>query len=361
MDRKLEQHLRRRGASPEEIRQASEEGWLTLLAIDRSLFGNPTKYTRQEIAARSGVDPDVSQRLWRALGFPDVPDGVPAFTEESVAVLQALQQRVEAWFMRRDFTHEDATEALVQQVRGISSGFARVAEALSDSIVDSVASARESGMTDEQIAEGYIETFDWESLKQLFDYVLRLQVRAAVWRKLALDDDSTATRPRLAVGFLDLVGYTALSQVLDEDELGSLVARFEALTHDTVAQLGGRVVKTIGDEVMFVAESAETAARIALRLTERTGDDAVLPDARAGLAYGPVVAREGDYYGPIVNLAHRLVEIAYPGTVLVCDALHDAVVDVPDVTFGHSRNRKIRDIGRVETWPLRAREREPAE
>ena len=116
-------------------------------------------------------------------------------------------------------------------------------------------------------------------------------------------------------------------------------------------------MKTIGDEVMFVSESPAVAAQIALRLTERTGDDAVLPDARAGSAYGSVVAREGDYYGPIVNLAHRLVELAYPGTVLASDELHDAVADDPAFAWGRSRDRKIRDIGRVGTWPLRAGDR----
>jgi adenylate cyclase len=360
MDRKLQQYLRRRGASPEEIAEADRDGWLTLLAIDRTLFGEPPKYTREEVADRSGVDPEVSRRLWRALGFPDVPDGAPVFTEESVRVLAALQERVEAWFVRRGDTPDEATDALVAQVRAISSGLARVAETLSDSVVDSVAAAREMGLTDEQIAKVYVENLDWNSVKELFDYVLRLQFRAATWRKLALDDETVSNTPQLAVGFLDLVGYTSLSQVLAEDELGRLVARFEELTHDTVAQLGGRLVKSIGDEVMFVAEVPQVAAKIALRLTQRTGDDAVLPDARAGLAYGPVVAREGDYYGPIVNLAHRLVELAYPGTVLVCDALHDAVVEDPAFSFGRTRSRKIRDIGRVGTWPLRAGEREPA-
>jgi adenylate cyclase len=359
VNRKLEQFLRQRGATLDEMRSAEAEGWLTLLAIDRSLFGERPTYTREEIAARSGVDAAVSQRLWRALGFPDVPAETPAFTDESVEVLQTLRQRVEAWFMRRNDSERDATEALVQQVRAISSGFARVAEALSDSVADSVAAAREAGLSDAAIAEVYVENLQWESVARLFDYVLRLQMRAAVWRKLAVEDP-TAARPELAVGFLDLVGYTALSQILDEDELGRLVARFEALTHDTIAQLGGRLVKTIGDEVMFVAEAPEVAARIALRLTELTTADEVLPDARAGLSFGPVIAHEGDYYGPMVNLAHRLVELAYPGTVLVCDALHDAVADDPEFAFGRTRQRKIRDIGRVGTWPLRAREREPA-
>ena len=67
-----------------------------------------------------------------------------------------------------------------------------------------------------------------------------------------------------------------------------------------------------------------------------------------------MIAREGDYYGPIVNLAHRLVELAYPGTVLVSDDVYDAVAADPSFTWGRARDRKIRDIGRVGTWPLRA-------
>ncbi len=359
MDPNLEHFLLERGATPDEIKQAESEGWLTLLTIDRSLFETAAVFSRQEVAEQSGVDPEVSVRLWRALGFADVPEGAPVFTQESINVLRTLQQRVEAWFMRRDDRQVDPIETLVRQVRALSGGFARVAEALTDSIVDSVEAARAGGLDDGTIAAVYTENLEWESLSRIFDYVLRLQMRDALWRKLAIDDVS-ATRPTLAVGFLDLVGYTALSQVLDDDELGALVSRFEELTHDTIAELGGRLVKTIGDEVMFVSESPVVTARIALRLTERTGDDAVLPNARAGLAYGSVVSREGDYYGPIVNLAHRLIELAYPGTILASGALHDAVGADPSFAWGRSRNRKIRDIGRVETWPLRAGEPVPA-
>lgn len=353
MDPEFERFLLDRGASVEMVHAAESEGWLTLLAIDRSLFTDRSKYTRAQIAERSGVDPEVSVRLWRALGFPDVPEGVPVFTDESVAVLRVLQTRVYAWFQRRESSPEDAVEALIQQVRALSGGFARVAEVLSDSIVDSVAAAREQGLDDETIARMYVEFLEWPSVLALFDYVLRLQMRDAVWRKLAVDDPQS-TEHALAVGFFDLVGYTALSQELEDDELGRLVQRFEALTHDTIAQFGGRVVKTIGDEVMFVSELPELAAAIALRLTEQTADDALLPNARCGLAYGRVVAREGDYYGPVVNLAHRLVEVAYPGTVLASDELHDAIEQDPNFAWGRSKDRKIRDIGRVPVWPLRA-------
>ena len=156
------------------------------------------------------------------------------------------------------------------------------------------------------------------------------------------------------MGFLDLVGYTALSQELDADELSELVDRFEALTRDTVAELGGRVVKTIGDEVMYVAEDTAQAATIALRLTERTGTDEVLPLARAGLACGTVLARDGDYYGPVVNLAHRLVELARPGSVVTSEEVREALAHEPAFEWQRLRSRKIRDIGRVEVWALRA-------
>jgi adenylate cyclase len=112
------------------------------------------------------------------------------------------------------------------------------------------------------------------------------------------------------------------------------------------------VVKTIGDEVMFVAGDAASAARIALRLTERSAVDELLPEARAGLAGGTVLAQEGDYYGPVVNLASRLVELARPGSVLVSTDLHAGLADHPALVWQRLRSRRIRDIGRVEVWAL---------
>ena len=95
------------------------------------------------------------------------------------------------------------------------------------------------------------------------------------------------------------------------------------------------MVKTIGDEVMFVSELPERR-----RLRSRCGSPSGPATTRccrtpaAGLAYGPVVAREGDYYGPVVNLAHRLVEVAYPGTVLASDELHEAIAEDPAFQLG---------------------------
>ena len=353
MNRKLSRFLRRRGVTPAELEQARADGWVTLLAVDRVLLPGRRDFDRHALAQSAGVDAAVSERLWRALGFPDVPDEVELFTEADVEALRVLMQPRDNPLLDGG----DPIEGVVNQTRAISGGLARVAEVLSDQIAAAVEAGQASGLDDEEIAALVVDALDWTTLSRLVDYALRLQVRAAVWRKLFGAQADVAAVPALAVGFVDLVGYTAISQELEADELAVLVARFEVLTHDTVAQLGGRLVKTIGDEVMFVADEPQVAAAIALRLTERTGDDELLPDARAGLAAGSVLSREGDYYGSVVNLAHRLVELARPGTVVVSDTVHHALAEDPAFAWSRMRVRRIRDIGRVETWSVRAGER----
>jgi adenylate cyclase len=202
------------------------------------------------------------------------------------------------------------------------------------------------------VAQLVPDSLNWDRISRLVDYAMRLQLRAALWRKYAGGEPGEVGEQLLTVGFVDLVGYTALSQELEEEELAGLVSRFEEIAHDTVAEHGARVVKMIGDEVMFVTEEPAAAARIALRLSERSAVDEVLPEARAGLACGPVVAHEGDYYGPVVNLASRMVELARPGSVLTSDDFHDALAGDASLGFQRLRSRKIRDIGRVEIWLL---------
>jgi adenylate cyclase len=112
------------------------------------------------------------------------------------------------------------------------------------------------------------------------------------------------------------------------------------------------MVKTIGDEVMYVSDTANAAALIALRLTERSIGDKLLPETRAGLAYGSMLSREGDYYGPVVNLASRLTDIARPGEVLASRPLTDGIGRTSDVRASRPITRRIRDIGRVEVIRL---------
>jgi adenylate cyclase len=109
----------------------------------------------------------------------------------------------------------------------------------------------------------------------------------------------------------------------------------------------------IGDEVMFVVDDVGAATETALALAEAYADDEVLSDVRVGLGYGDVLAREGDYYGPVVNLASRIVNIAFPGSVLVSESVHSALAGDPRFVFHQLRPRNLKDIGRVRTWRAR--------
>src|SRR5205807_8542776 len=165
--------------------------------------------------------------------------------------------------------------------------------------------------------------------------------------------EASTGQETLAVGFADMVGFTAISQQLDEHELAGIVDRFESVAYDTIAEYGGRVVKMIGDEVMFVTDDPAAGAMIAATLAEVYGDDEGMPDVRVGLAKGPVLAREGDYFGPTVNLASRIVNIAYAGSAVVADEIHEELED--DERFGWKalRPRRLKGIGWTPLWVLR--------
>lgn len=357
MNRKLRAFLRRQGASHAEIAQAEREGRLALLAFDRTLMPGRQRYRLDDVRRKAGVERANAERLWRALGFPDPPADARRFTDEDVEALKALRDV----FRTDTFPAQRSVEGLVQQVRVVGAALARIAEVQSDAMLDAFKEARDSGLSDEQVAELVPESLNWERISQLLDYAMRIQLRAALWRKYAGAQPGEVGEQLLTVGFVDLVGYTALSQELEEDELAGLVSRFEEIAYDTVAEHGARVVKMIGDEVMFVSEAPASAARIALRLSERSAVDDVLPEARAGLASGPVVAHEGDYYGPVVNLASRLVELARPGSVLASEEMHNTLADDDSFGFQRLRSRKIRDIGRVEIWLLESLREEDQE
>jgi adenylate cyclase len=157
----------------------------------------------------------------------------------------------------------------------------------------------------------------------------------------------------LTVGFADMVGFTALSQQLEERELARVVERFETLAYDAVAGHGGRIVKMIGDEVMFVTDEPAAAAEIGLALAEVYGKDETVSDVRVGLAHGPVLGLEGDYFGPTVNLASRIVNIAYVGSVVVSSEIHARLADDERFVLKAVRPRRLKGIGLTPLWVVR--------
>ncbi len=334
------------GCSPEEIERAMAEDVVDLLVVDRMLLPSSRRLTQSEVAETTQLPIDVIRRLWRALGFLDVEADDLAFTDLDVEAVQLFQSMLAAGLADLDSS--------IQTARVIGLSMARIAEAETtpgstpflspsgDSIIDADLFARQAGLA-------------FPAMARLLEYVWRRHLQAAVRRAQLLRARGSVggMSPVTAVGFADMVGFTVLSQHLGDEELVEVVARFEELAYDTVVALGGRVVKMIGDEVMFVVQSAVSAAEIGLSLAEAYAGDELLSDVRVALAVGPALLRDGDYYGPVVNLASRLVGVAHPGAVLVSDEFRAALGDDTErFEMRPLRPRTLKDIGRVQAWRL---------
>ena len=133
------------------------------------------------------------------------------------------------------------------------------------------------------------------------------------------------------IGFADLTGFTSLTQRLTPTELSELLVEFAGAVNDVVLADGGRIVKFIGDEVMWVSSTPEQLAKVAFDLVEHPGAREAGLQVRAGLAYGQVLAIAGDYFGNPVNLAARLAAAASPGQVLVSTDVRDELAGWPAI------------------------------
>jgi len=202
---------------------------------------------------------------------------------------------------------------------------------------------------------------------ELQSWVWRRQLAAAANRVLA--SGATGTTAEMAVVFVDIVGYTSRSRNMSERELVEWLEAFETEAAQVAVDRGGRVIKSIGDEVLIVADDPADAAEIALALTARgEDDDDTFPRVRAGLAYGDVVNRLGDVFGPVVNVASRLTSVARPGTLLVDEGAYRALAGVTETgdeddgedesstttyTFRRVRRLSVKGYTRLPAWVLR--------
>jgi adenylate cyclase len=155
----------------------------------------------------------------------------------------------------------------------------------------------------------------------LREHMARAVANSAVER--APDGDARAVT--VGIGFVDLVGSTTWSSGLTLEEHARALTAFETAAWDITTSHGGRVVKLIGDEVMFVASTGIDAVRIARDLCRMTEQDPALPPARAAVGFGVVGSKDGDYFGPLVNLVARAMEVAGPSSVVVTEEVRAAL------------------------------------
>lgn len=326
------------------IDEAEHDGTLPLLAIERLVLPEPAAYDLAELAEVAGMPPNQIVQLWRSLGFPEPQPRERIFTTADADMLRTVAELIEMGVIDPSL--------VVQLSRVIGSSMARVASAQVDAIDPGDGGEGEGAIR----RHGRQEEFSLYAgallpTPKVMDYVWRRHLQAAARQRINREGAGTG-RDRRVVGFADLVGFTALSQQISSRELAAVVDRFESIAYDTVGRLGGRVVKMIGDEVMFSVDDDRAAAEIGLTLAEAYADDDDLSDVRVGLAAGPVLQREADLFGPVVNLASRIVGIAFPASVVAADSVHDALADDPDLRWRSIGRRHLKDIGRVPLWVL---------
>lgn len=276
----------------------------------------------EEAAARSGLSIDDLRLFATAFGFtPFDADGGGVGLNSAEADMLGMFDG-----LRSMFTHPEA----IGFVRVVGSSLSRVAEAAMTLFLTDVESPHHAARGSEfALAKKSFEAVGLlDEFVPLLDTVLRRHLMQATMRSRAAVMMDDRRFMRFAVGFIDLVGFTPVSQGLGPDELRAFIRDFEGVAHNAVTENGARLVKLIGDEVMFVTPDADAACAVAkaLMVTFRAGRAEVQP--RGGLAYGPVLLQGGDYYGEVVNLASRLADAAVPMELLVTGDLEDAASSV---------------------------------
>jgi adenylate cyclase len=344
MSSDIRTYLGSRSVPAEHIHEAEAGGWLPLLVADQVLFPSGRRYTAGELAEAAHVDPEVAKVLWRAMGFTEVGDDEPVYFQEDLEALSAAADELATGAPLGD---------TIRHTRTMNAAVSRVAEAIADEFVAGLRTLKEAGGTDEDAA-GFLQNMHPEAIERFLGYFFRRHFRAALWRKLAVPAELLG-HPQLTVGFVDLVRFTAITEEIPEDELDALIVRFGEVAHDRITAGGGRMVKMIGDEVMFVADDVTSGTAIALDLVEAYAVDQQLPPARAGVACGEILSRDGDYFGPVVNLASRIVDVARPNSVIVSEAVHEALSGAEGLSWHRLPPKRLKGIGIVRLWSPRRR------
>jgi class 3 adenylate cyclase len=272
-----------------------------------------TGVTLGEAAKRSGLAEAKLRRVTRAAGFPDPGPDDRVLTEQFIGTAEAISA-AEAVF---------GEEAVLQLIRVMGSAMARVADAVvSAFLVNVEPAARGRDPIGLGVARANVEAAALlPGVAPALDVLLRQHLIAA--RRTVLGDaaDSGYETQWLCVGFVDLVGSTALTQRLSTSELGAMLTEFENAAADIVTAGGGRVVKLIGDEILYTAGDEPSACTIALELVAAFAQHPRVPMVRAGVAGGDVLLRDGDIFGPVVSLAARAVNMAASSEIVAPPAI----------------------------------------
>ncbi len=320
-------------------------------ALEQIILGSQPRYTREDLIRLSGVHDTLARSLWRALGFPDT-GGAAAFTDADLDALLIVRDLIGRGLL------DDETAVVL--ARSLGQSTARLAdwqaEAVGRLLVEQEHLEGRDLTGDPEVSDRIVDRTRAliDPLEKLLDYAWRRQLAAVLDRRMARTEVIGEPSAHGTVGFADLVGFTRLSRQLEDADLALLVERFEAVSADVVAETGATLVKTVGDEILFIADDAPTAAETALRLHNAHAADPDVPQVRIGLASGPVLRRMGDVFGSTVNLASRLTALARPDSTLVDAATAADLADLPGMRLRQLAPRRVRGLGVIRVFEMQS-------
>ena len=309
----VRQWLRQLGAQEHELRIDPQE--LPGVASN-VLFRRGATLSARQLAERCDMPVEDVLSLYREIGIAIDDVDRAQFSEAEVDLQDLLRSAVV-----EKFTPQEGHELVVVMARALSgiadASVAEYVQTVEARLLDGGGSLLDWARANAEAAE--LARRLGGSMGPLFWHYLRQSVEH---QREAQENVSSRAVMRVAVGFVDLVGFTPFSSRLSPEELSRMVGELESRAFDLATGAGARIVKHIGDEIMFTAVDPDAACDLALALRDGVGTTTARP--RGGLAYGEVISRHGDYYGPVVNLASRLTEEAIPGEILVPEPLRDA-------------------------------------
>ncbi|MCM1014064.1 MULTISPECIES: adenylate/guanylate cyclase domain-containing protein [unclassified Brevibacterium] len=286
--------------------------------LEEILLDGKRVLDRREAAKLGGISTVSARKMWRALGMSQTDEHDKAYTVSDAHALRMWAKPVADGLIDQ--------ETALSLARAIGQTTDRLVVWQMETLVEYL--TEEKGMSEPEARREALEVIEdlIDPMQKMLVYSWRRNLAEVMGRLnvnvsdgLAMDNrqgwyDSSMPLAR-AVGFIDLVSYTRLSQKLEPRQLANMVQEFQGICYNIVATGGGRIIKTVGDEVFFAAETPMAGAEIAMTLMERVSAAADLPQARVGFVWGRVLSRLGDIFGSSVNLAARLTAVAEPGTI----------------------------------------------
>ncbi|WP_244929696.1 adenylate/guanylate cyclase domain-containing protein [Nocardioides sp. W7] len=316
--------------------------------LERAILGEDPVFNAAEVAAETGITVDQARRLWRALGFPE-HGAATAFNAADTDAVRIVSELVETELIDFDLA--------VNMTRAVGQTMARLADWETSALlhrVEEIAAEEDDGGQGARVSAA-LRMFEEFSapFEKLLVYVWRRHLAASVARVEALGaNEEDLHTVQLTVGFADIVSFTALSNQISEDRIGDLVELFESRCADVVAAQRGRVIKSIGDSVLFVNDDPIRAYDTAEGIINVIGRDSRMPDVRLGLATGSVVMRLGDVFGPPVNMAARLTAVARRNRIII-DARTAELLPGDQFETRRLPGRPVRGFGIVEPLSVR--------